>query len=303
MKLDYKILWLDDKIEELFVEDQYIEEIDAFLKDEGFNPIIITVSKEEEFFKELDDSFDLILTDYHLNRINGNEIVDTVRDKSILTEIMFYTAQAEDLNSIKKDRITFLETRGLKTQGNHQEVLIIHLKKLIGLTIKKFQHIVAMRGLIMQETSSLDMQMLEIINLALKNDKIDFNTMALGIYDEIIELYNRKIKLVDEWKRDSKFTKLTKDNFVFSAEYKIKTLGVILEYLKLNDYSNEYKEEINSIRNKFAHSVLVKDETGRQYFQYGQDGLTFDENLCKKIRKDINKHKKNFDTTLEALEN
>ena len=57
MKLDYKILWLDDKMEE-FVEDDYNLELEEYLIELGFNPIVTTVAKEEAFFKVLDDSFD-----------------------------------------------------------------------------------------------------------------------------------------------------------------------------------------------------------------------------------------------------
>ena len=39
MKLDYKILWLDDKIED-FKDDEYIDEVVEHLKKEELNPII-----------------------------------------------------------------------------------------------------------------------------------------------------------------------------------------------------------------------------------------------------------------------
>ena len=46
----------------------------------------------------------------------------------------------------------------------------------------------------------------------------------------------------------------------------------------------------------FAHAILEKDEkTGREYFKHSEDGITFDEDFCKTIRKNINKHKQNLD--------
>ena len=41
MKLDYKILWLDDKMD-VILDGEYDNEIKNFLFEEGFNPIIIT---------------------------------------------------------------------------------------------------------------------------------------------------------------------------------------------------------------------------------------------------------------------
>jgi CheY-like chemotaxis protein len=304
MKIDYKILWLDDKMDEILFDD-YPREIYTFLSDQGFEPHITTVKNEKEFFENLNDSFDLILTDFHLNETtsstrNGDAIIEEVRKRSIFTEIMFYSAQGDVADTIKKDRITFFDTR--KATGNiHYEKIVEKAIILIGLTIKKFQHVVVMRGMIMNETSSLDMQMLSIIKLALKHKDIKFDELAPEIYDELNNLYNSKNKFVNECREAGKFNNLTNDNFVFSADYKIKTLGKILLSLDLADFSEEYKEEINLMRNKFAHAILYKDDTGREYFKHGESGLTFDENLCKKIRIDISKHRKNFDNTFVKI--
>lgn len=306
MKLDYKILWLDDKMD-VILEGQYDAEVKKHLIEQGFNPIVITVKNEKDFFTILDDKFDLILTDYHLNDTadntrDGDLIIKEIREKnSIFTEIMFYSAQGEVVDTVKLDRITFVDTRK-STIRDHNEAVVDRAIKLIDLTLKKFQHIVAMRGMIMNETSSLDMQMLDIIKLALKSKEISFDELAPKIYDELNDLYNSKNKFVNECREASKFIALTKDNFVFSADYKIKTLGQILTSLNLKDFSEEYKEEINSMRNKFAHAILLKDEkTGREYFKHGESGLTFDEALCKKIRTDIVKHRKNFNETYAKI--
>jgi DNA integrity scanning protein DisA with diadenylate cyclase activity len=89
MKLDYKILWLDDKID-IIIDEKYVQEIDNYISEQGFNPIIVPVQNEKDFFKNLDDSFDLILTDYHLNEErnqtrNGDTIIKEVRNKYYMT--------------------------------------------------------------------------------------------------------------------------------------------------------------------------------------------------------------------------
>ena len=72
--------------------------------------------------------------------------------------------------------------------------------------------------------------------------------------------------------------------------------------MEQEDYSTDYKNEIISLRNKFAHAVLIKDDKGRQYFQHGSTGITFDDNLCKTIRKNINKYRNNFTNTLRKIQ-
>src|SRR5690606_18490997 len=111
MKIEYSILWLDDKKSDI-IDDNYAEDLQNFIANEGFEPTINLVSNEEEFFKNLNDSYDLILTDYHLNETgedarDGDKIIEQVREQNINTEIMFYSAQGDVADTIKKDRITF----------------------------------------------------------------------------------------------------------------------------------------------------------------------------------------------------
>lgn len=300
MKLEYKILWLDDQIQD-FIDDEMIQEVEEYLVEQGFQPKIITVSKSEDFFKTLDDSFDLLLTDYHLNDINGDEVIKKIRSQeySVLSEVLFYTAKADLKDTDKISRVSFLETNTLL--GDHRELVLKATINLIGLTLKKFQNIIAMRGMIMHETSSLDVEMIEIIKKALKNDSLNFEEVSVSIYDQLIKLFTQKTEFVQECKRKMNFNQLTKDNFVYSAKYKILTLSKILEDLKMTDFSTEYDSEINSIRNKFAHSVLEKDENGREFFKHQEDGIDFNEELCKVIRENIVKHKSNLDELKERV--
>lgn len=300
MKLEYKILWLDDKIQE-FIEDEVIEEIENHIADKGFQPIIHPVSNAKDFYSKLDNSYDLILTDFHMNDIEGDEIVKTVRSSkySIMTEILFYTAKADLKDAKKIDRVSFLETNA--TSDSHIEKVITKTTELIDLTIKKFDNIIAVRGMIMHETSSLDVEMLEIIKKALQNENLNFEELSVSIYDDLIALFKQKTEFVEKCKQKKNFNQLTKDNFIYSAKYKILTLSKILEDLKMSDFSSEYDSEINSIRNKFAHSVLLKDETGREYFKYKEEGMDFNEEFCKIIRENIVKHKSNLDSLNKKL--
>ncbi|RLA79474.1 MAG: response regulator [Epsilonproteobacteria bacterium] len=294
MKLNYKILWLDDQIK-TFIDDRHILKIEKHLSDEGFNPEIYPVKTKEEFFDKLDNSYDLILTDYHMKGMNGAEIVKEVR-KNIFTEILFYTAQGDLKDISKLDRISFLQTKRI----HHKEVVKKAID-LINLTIEKFHDIVVMRGMIMNETSDLDNQKIALIKKFIdKNTPELIDGLKLEILSELDEKFSSKLRKVQgEWKvKPNGFTNLIKDNFVFSASYKIKTLGWILNQLSENNFSNEYNSEIINIRNLFAHATLEEDidENGkliRKFFKKGD--ITFDSDYCKVIRQNINKHKQNLD--------
>lgn len=308
MQIEYKVLWLDDQID-AFIEDEYVDEIKQYLEDEGFEAIIETADNATAFFEKIDNSYDLILTDYHMEEMNGDEVVQKIRnDSKIFSEILFYTAKMDLKDICKIDRVSFLQT---ESQGDaHEKAVVKRIKFLIDLTIQKFHDIVVMRGMIMNETSDMDNQKLEMIKKYISKKEIsETNVLKNDILKKIDEHFTKKLECVNgDWKnKDNGLSKLIKDNFVFSADYKIQTLGWILNKLSLEDFSECYKDEIINLRNKFAHATLLeeKDENEkviRKYFKHGDSGITFDEALCKTIRTNITKHKKNLKTLKNKLD-
>jgi len=294
MKIDYKILWLDDQIND-FIEDEIIEEVESFLVTQGFRPKITTVSKSEEFFKVLDNSFDLILTDYHLNDINGDEVIKKIRsqDYSVMTEVLFYTAKADLKDTDKISRVSFLETNTLL--GDHRDEVLRATINLIELTIKKFQDIVAMRGMIMQETSSLDVEMEIILKKIIDESKEP---------EAIIDVIKSKYKETND-----KFNKnIDKENDIdnilriIGASHRWRAIVRNLDNGEIKAIMTDYEKEIIVIRNKFAHAELISEE-GRQYFRDRKDGLDFNQKFCQKIRADLIKHKDNLDGLKAELGN
>jgi len=291
MRLTYKILWLDDQISS-FIEDDYVNEIKNYIEEEGFEPNIDAVGYVKDFVEKLSNSdYDLILTDYHMSDMNGDEVVKMVRKMSVLTEILFYTAQANLTNFDHLDRISFLQT-----SSNHHEQVSKKIKDLISLTVRKFHDIVIMRGMIMHETSTLDSVILEFIKKYVENNEEESNEIKNYILDDLCTNFNSKLEKFSDWRgKPSGFKSLIKDNFVFSSDYKIKTLSNICTRMDLSDFSDDYRSEIINIRNMFAHAVLVEKD-GVKFFVKSGDELIIDYEYCKTVRKNILKHKNNLST-------
>lgn len=297
MKLDYKIVWVEDKIDSKpFIA--LVKKISDYLENEFFNVTIETAEDVDEFKEKfaIHDKFDLIITDLNLNESHGDEVIDYIRDeKHIMTEVFFYSANSElkEKPLLNSNRITFYQ---LDTQ-NVYKALEKEIIELIDLTISKFQHIVSMRGMIMHETSSLDLQMENIVKSQLKNPELKESIEPLlnSIFDNIFA--NAEEKYNKAKKRKAK--DILRDNVLFNSSQKIYALGEILDIMKENNFSNSYSEEIILIRNQFAHSELIKDEKGNEYFKVKGEEVYFDKDFCKEIRKNINKHIGNI-STLEA---
>ncbi|SKB50332.1 response regulator [Macellibacteroides fermentans] len=299
MKLNYKIIWVEDKIQTKPFE-TLVNNIKNFLNDRFFDVEIETAEDYEEFKDKFNSngSFDLVITDYSLNDSQGNQVIDFIRmDKNILTEVFFYSAnnQLRTIDLANNSRITFYTLVG----GGYHNELQRKIEELIGLTISKFEHIVSMRGMIMQETSSLDIQMESIVKSQIKNKKLEekISPILEQIFDNILKTATEKYRKAE--KRN--ISDILKDNVLFSSSQKIFALGAILAIMEEDNFSQKYSEEIILIRNQFAHAELLKKETGEEYFKIKGEDIYFDAELCKKIRRDIITHKKNLDRIAKKI--
>lgn len=306
MKLDYKILWLDDKIESVVLTD-YVDDVDelkTYVKSLGFNETIDFVRTEEQLFDKLDEvgEYDLIMTDYHLDETkglkrNGDDIIKTIREKDIYTEIMFYSAQGEVKDTDRLDRITFFESYRV-LGDDHYEKIFRKAKELIELTVRKFQNIVAMRGMIMHETSEIDSEMLEIVTDFIR--ATNSPEVKNRIYDELIGFHSRKLDDSQKFRKNDRIDKILKDPLLISSSQRANAIEEIIKLVGIDNFIDNLRIDIINVRNDFAHAVYVKDkETGREYFIDKQDGTDFNEEVCKNIRINIIKHKNN----LESLKN
>jgi DNA-binding response OmpR family regulator len=300
MKLDYKIIWIDDKIETRPF--QYLkEQLKDYLQVQFFD---VSIEEAEDFigFKEKfkpNEEYDLIITDLTLNDSNGKQIIDYVREvKHNFTEIFFYSANStlKQTNLLNNNRITFFQ---LSEPSAYRE-LGDEIENLISLTISKFQHVVSMRGMIMHETSTIDAEMLDIVTnyIAKTND----SEVKNRIYNEIISFHSRKLEDSEKFKKNDKIENILKDPLLISSTQRANALDEIIKTTGGENFIDDLKLNIIKVRNDFAHAVYVKDQTtGREYFLDKKDGIDFNEEKCKEIRLNIIRHKKNIEDLRKKL--
>ena len=303
MKLDYKIIWVEDKIETKQFQ-ALIQNVVKYLEDQFFKVTIETAEDVAEFKEKfkIHKNFDLVITDLNLNESHGNEVVDYIRDeKHNLTEIFFYSAN-NDLKTtalINNNRITFYQLDG----QDYHKGLNENILDLIKLTISKFQNIITMRGMIMHETSSLDMKMIDIVKKYL-NDPDNAENSAL-IFSKILENVKKFTEEKHNKASEGKMKKVISDNVLFSSYQKVYALGQILSVLEQEDFSDDYNKEVTGYRNQFAHAELCENEDGILHFKVKGEGendmLIFDEELCRTIRKNIIKHEINLEKLVATL--
>lgn len=300
MKLDYKIIWVEDKIEDKpFIGLR--KQIKEHLENEFFE-VSIEVAEDFDEFKqkyEANDMFDLIITDLNLNDSHGNQVIDFVRDeKHIFTEIFFYSANSEltDAKLINNNRITFHQMDGANAYRELGKSII----DLINLTISKFQHIITMRGMIMHETSSLDTLTYDMVSRYVKDND---DEVRVALFDNLISHFNEKLKFSEKNKKNNNINKILKDPLLLSSAQRANVLSeIIIKQGFENNFIDDFKKEVINIRNQFAHAELKKNDNGEEYLQVKNKEICFDEELCREIRKNIRKHKENIDKLKIELE-
>lgn len=156
MNLAYNILWFEDNEEWI---DSMKEKIEDFFLEFGFllNPDIQNDAQNLDVLIEQinnhEKDVDIILMDYNLlNSDKGNELVKRIRSKDIFTEIIFYSEKTK-----VKEKFTDECIEGI--YFSERDTLFLRLQQIIPHTIKKVVDLTNMRGLVMSETSLLDLEL------------------------------------------------------------------------------------------------------------------------------------------------
>lgn len=289
MKIDYKILWIEDDKSWIRVPKLKIE---SKIREYGFNPIIEPIYNcELENLKYSD--YDLILIDYKLNCGDdkyGNNILSLLRNRKIFSDAIFYSN--EDTNVLydkvkmgKIPNVTIFEREVFNDENIDQiyEIIVYYLKKELDLN--------SMRGIMMAEVAKFDNILWGIINkLKNKDEIIDF------VKDKKNKQKNEFDSLSDEelW---NCLNDKEKSTIHFTSSNRGTYLKQIIENLVKNDGNSCFKEVLDSTK-KYNKEIVIE----RNKLAHRETMQTDDEEKFIAIRKNIIKHHTNLETINKILD-
>lgn len=298
MKLNYKILWIDDQIED-YIEMGIKSEFESYLDRLGFTPVVETFengSKAGESLKLV--NYDLILSDYNIEGENeqGDALIQRIRDGGVFTEVLFYSAQSnfEDIaKSLYRDRVSFFSLINDEGMREFRE----RVYRLINLTVAKLQELNNIRGLVMAETSELDNSVVDILSTFFSTESEEGTKLRSYIIKSIQEStkgnQDRASKL-DEMENIA----ILKER-IFDADKKARAIGKLLKFKKLDEqepfvnFYDSYKADVIDKRNDLAHAKSDIID-GVEYLilsrKDGEHPEKFDQEKCIEIRKNLKKH-------------
>jgi hypothetical protein len=302
MKMNYKILWIDDNIDD-YIDMGIKSEFMVYLDNLGFIPTIDTFEDSKKAEEAIAvTKYDLILSDYSIDE-KGNErkkqgdvLIQKIRDGGVFTEVLFYSAQAnfdEIAKNLYRDRVSFfslVEDEGMKE-------FRVRTYRLIDLTIAKLQELNNIRGLVMAETSELDNTVIDILSGFLSTESKEVNKLRNYIIKTIVD--SAKANSI----RANKFNELSNADIlkerIFDADKKARAIGRLINLKKLDktepfiDFYNNYKVDVLDKRNDLAHAKSDVID-GIEYLivsrKDGEHPEKFAQEACIQIRKNLRKH-------------
>jgi hypothetical protein len=189
--MKFKILWIDDRPSSIISKK---EEIEEFLKKEGFEPDIELISDIENIKNILEEKIngdiDLIVTDNNLDEdFSGIDVIKRIGDRKILVDVLFYSSPP-----FKEEEVTrshhFIEIVDDKTK------ILGSLKKLIKKNIKRCEDPVFLRGYILSRAVDLEIELNELFEIYFKiNDLSKMHFHSFLMENKSFSLYGKKATL------------------------------------------------------------------------------------------------------------
>lgn len=161
MNTTFKILWFEDELTWFRMEEVRIRDI---LSTHFLEPLIIRKDGDDFDIQELlGNDYDLILMDYKLaDGMTGDIIVSQLRKNNILTDILFYSSEEENMRAAILENTPPIDGFYL-TKRNH-EVFTEKVDRIIRKIIKRSEDLVNLRGFVMDGSCDFEVRIHQILN-------------------------------------------------------------------------------------------------------------------------------------------
>lgn len=289
MKLNYNILWIDDRKDAV---EPISDSINEYLDELGFE-LTTNLHKDGSMIDSLilETEIDLIIIDYNLGRTKGDDIVRQIRQKEKYVQIILYSQVA---NTDLRDKISDLDGVYRTTREDIEDVI----RGVISRTIKKSQDISIMRGLVIAEAIDIETKIEEIMSKCFgeKGELFQRRVLNKEIYD-----FEKKQAFIGGVLSDliSKMRNKIRGEVGIEEGENIDTIKDILKKIELHKkIHKKFHDEIVEKRNMLAHVDETFDEEGKlllKSLKSSKQDIEFTIEWCKQMRKDLIKHSQNLE--------
>lgn len=268
--------------------------IKKILKNHYLIPDISRKDGEEFDVTELTgNDYDLILMDYKLAAgKTGDTIVSAIRENDILTDILFYSSEEQNMLSALSQGMPSID--GVYLTKRDYTIFTEKAEKLIGKIVKRSEDVVNLRGFVLDNTSNFELRIKEILNICWQkfNDE-----QKSSLTEKTIALLNSKkswiTKQVETAKtKDNIFSYANNEEHLLSVADRLEivqaVLPILFSYFNLpdsicpSDFKEYYIDKINVYRNKLGHIKF-----GEKLIRIKGKDVEINQDLHRFLRKNI----------------
>lgn len=305
MNNQFKILWFEDDADWYKTASRRIKTSieEHFLLFEEEEPRETGANIDFEELKST--KYDLILMDYKLasSSPTGDEIIQSIRNNQILTDILFYSVDYDDMVESFRQRIPAVD--GVYLAKRDVELFSDKVSLLISKIVQRSEDIVNLRGMVLEATSSFEMKVKDFLdNLWEKLNPTEQENLNKLLKDKILDhrLHDSEDKIKALGEKKFNVPKANKSGYfmneklalidAFSEEYRNNVISTSIG----NGIREYYMEKLGRYRNKLGH-VKVGEE-----IKIGENEKeTINQKFHQKMRKNITELDQKFEETLNLL--
>lgn len=258
----FKILWFEDEVSWYRMEQMRIVSI---LGKHYLTPQIERKDGDNFNIAELQgNSYDLILMDFKLAEgATGDHIVSAIRENDILTDILFYSS--EEQNMLNAIYTLMPPIDGIYLTKRDYSTFTEKVEKLIGKIVKRSEDLVNLRGFVMDGSADFEVRIQEILNIVWNK----FNQDERMVLEDAVQ---KTIKRNEDRNKKTKAKVLTanptfpaavNDVHFFSHSDRLylldKAIGILAENYgmkvetEFTPFKTNYENNISHYRNALGH--------------------------------------------------
>ena len=148
----FAILWIEDNPESIETEKIIVEK---YIEEKGYEPKVKVITKVTEITAEVHQGlYDIVVTDKNIAEgLTGEQIVETLRIDSLMTEVIYYSAVASfDPDTERKNLSKYGGVIVLKGKRD----ISVKITKQIDENLRKWEDIAILRGTVIDKTIELE---------------------------------------------------------------------------------------------------------------------------------------------------
>lgn len=302
MNTSFRILWFEDELAWFNMESLRVKSI---LETHYLTPDITRKDGDDFSLSELTgNDYDLILMDYKLAEgATGDTIVVALRNSNILTDILFYSSEEQNMLSAIRTQMPPID--GVYLTKRDYTIFTNKVEKIIQKIVRRSEDIVNLRGFVLDNTSGFEVRIREILNICWQTFD---QTQKERLSQELATLLERKKSFVKKTVETAKsaeccFSYANNDNYTLGIADRLDIIQVILPILSTeyhmpddtcpSDFKQYYIDKVNMYRNRLGHIAL-----GEKVIHIKGRDVEINQDMHRLLRKNISE----VDATISKIE-